>query len=481
MLKKLTYGFLSIILLIVTINACSKKSDSKSTNESSYNLQIRMVSSGASTASSFMQFQSVSDSNFLNSSIGSGPAEEVTFKIQSMTLGSTTDSSISVPIFSDTNGKSVTVRESSVDLSNFFTKFSCLDSNGNSVTVPEGQTCDCGVKADGTLIQKVATTLPDGTTGLACPVLADGETAPLGVISVNQTGTFDKLTVNFVNLGQMKGCVTGKYKSTSGDNTGTTATNCTQSGKGLDVTSITTSIYDFPSTNSENMNIYLSKSGSQGGSSITKEFVIPGGVTIDSTSTPSITLLIDTGRMLRFYNANQAFSSPGPTYETLKSNAFFFTTVFEESIYVFLGVPGSILGYRWAADATNWTTSSAPSNHLCTSNCKTVAGWMTLILDKDGKPMMASLMPDDDNALTVLKGGTYSTTTPGKLDSSAIVENSSTDWSINYNLGTQLSGTIYGFDPTGALSSSNDGTFSMTSNHSGTQNSWGALTFIRKL
>ena len=471
----------SVFILAMGINACSKKSptSSSTTATASYNLKLSMVSSGASTASLF-RAQSVSDSGFLNSSIGSSPAEEVTFKIQSMTLGSSTDSTVNVPIFSDTAGKAVTVRESSVDLSNFFTKFECIDSAGNAVTVPAGKTCECGLKADGTFIDKVSTTLPDGTTGLGCPVLAAGETAPLGVMSVNQAGTFNKLTVNFTSLGQMKGCVTGKYKANASDNTGTAATNCTKSGKGLD-SGLTTTSSDFTSANPENMNVYLSKSGTASGTSFSKTFIIPGGITLGADAAPSITLLIDTGRMLRFYNGDTDFSSPGPDYATHASKAFFFTTVFEESIYIFLGIPGSIRGYRWAVNAENWTTSTDPGTHACTTGCKIVAGWMTLILDKEGAPLMASLMPDDDNALTVVKGGTYSTTNQGELDTAAIVQNSASNWDIHYNLGDELNGIIYGFNPTSANASSQDGSFSMTSNHSGTKHSWGELTFVRKL
>ncbi|MEY4615539.1 MAG: hypothetical protein RJB66_499 [Pseudomonadota bacterium] len=478
MKKHLMMGAIISLLLAA---ACSKSSNSGSDGGSgtTHSLKVRMVSSGVGSDSLF-RMNTVDANGFLNSSIGSGPADEVTFKVTSMVLGSSTDHSVNVPIFSDSSGKALTVRDSSVDMSNFFTKLECIDTNGNPITVPEGQTCQCGVKADGTLVQKVSMTLPDGTTGLGCPELAAGETAPLGVMSVNQTGTFDKLTVTYKNLGQMKGCVSGKYKANTGDTSGAAATNCTRSGKGLDA-NLPTTTSDFGSVAPENMNVYLGKSGSTGGETFQKEYMIAGGITVGGDSTPSITLLIDTGRLLRFYNANTNFSTPGPSYSSLASKAFFFTTVFEESTYIFVGTPGSVLGYRWATSAANWSQGSAPGDRLCASSCSIIAGWMTLILDPSGNPILASLMPDDDNSFTVIKGANYSTTTPGALDSTAITRNSSSNWDIRYNLGTQLTGTIFGFDPTGSMSSTQNKTFTTTSAAAGTGNSWGEVTFTRQL
>jgi hypothetical protein len=129
--------------------------------------------------------------------------------------------------------------------------------------------------------------------------------------------------------------------------------------------------------------------------------------------------------MLRFFNVNEA-KAPNPGMSD--SRAYFFSTVFEESAFVFVGRPGDIRGFSWVIDAC----SSNPTGAACSSgNISTVAGWMTIIKDSNGKPLVVGIMPDDDNSFTVLKGSNKSSS---GIDSTAFTANGS-----NYDVAFKLS------------------------------------------
>lgn len=435
-------------------------------------IKIAMISSGSSATTTLADSRAAVDfDQFQNSSIASGQPDEMTVAITKMTLSNTKTGAVA-PIFVDAAGKEISIKGKRVDISNLFTKISCVDKSGTIVTVPDGKTCKCGVDSAGKLIDLKS----DGS----CPEPASGDTPAFGVMEVSQDGTFDKLTVDYLSKGTAKGCVTGKFSSGS-------KTYCTKTGQGLDA-STTYQASSFEATTGTSQTVYWSKSGSKS-SSFTKDYMIGSDITVDtSAETPKLTMVLDRGRMLRFYTGSG--TTPGPDYTA--SKAYFFSTVFEDSTYVFVGQPGDVRGYRFAAKAQKsqslGTTVPAASSRTCSSDCSYVNGWLTVILDSKSAPLVANLMPDDDNAFTVLKGANYDTATPGKILQSKLVVNSSSSWTINYSLISQgstkgLVGAVDALDPTAAVDSTQTVTFysSQSDTSNTTFTTWGDLTLNRKL
>ncbi|MCX6127240.1 MAG: hypothetical protein NTV34_21165, partial [Proteobacteria bacterium] len=400
-----------------------------------------------------------------------GTPEEMTLKVAKMTLTNSTTNA-SVPIFSDTAGKEISIKGSRVDISNLFTKISCVDKAGAAVNVPDGKTCKCGTKSDGTLVDLQA----DGS----CPQPASGDNPAFGVMEVNQDGTFDNLTVEFSSKGTAKGCVNAMFAAGA-------KTYCTKTDQGLDASSSFQSS-SFEAKTGTAQTVYWSKSGNKS-ETFTKSFPIGSTITISTAAeTPKLTLVLDRGRMLRFYIGTG--TNPGPDFPS--SKAYFFSTVFEDSSYVFVGQPGDVKGYRFAAYAKKsqalGTTVPPATSRPCTGECTYVNGWVTIILTPEGVPMVASLMPDDDNAFTILKGANYDPANPGKILQSKLVANSSTSWDLNYNLissgkTTGLIGVIEGLNPSEAVDSTQTATFysSQLDTSNTTFTTWGEITLNRKL
>jgi hypothetical protein len=183
--------------------------------------------------------------------------------------------------------------------------------------------------------------------------------------------------------------------------------------------------------------------------------------------------VIDVNRMLRFYNKGRPDSGPNPSFPT--NRAYFFTTLFEESLFVFAGKPGSIRGYSYLTSTCMEATVT--SDYLCsTSTAKSVAGWVTLILDADGTPFAANAMPDDDNNLTTIKGGNR--TSVVGIDPSMITKNSDNTYSVALDLSGSKS-TIKNFDLSTALGSSFVSSYDGINN--GSNLSFGKVTLTRGL
>ena len=216
------------------------------------------------------------------------------------------------------------------------------------------------------------------------------------------------------------------------------------------------------------------------------EFPIQGGVTIggDSEDTPKITLLVDTNRMLRFDNGNRENSSCSGGNFRDDSNVcapYFFNNILGDSSFVFVGQVGEIQGYSWSTlveSAADQATAEA-NNLTCqnTDSCIYVNGWLTIIKQADGTPYLNSFHPDDDNALTVLKGSNYSS---AGVDTSEFVINSSSSWDINYTLSTQLDGVVKAFDPTTSVGATQDVHF-LVNAADANEFSYGEVTFTREL
>ncbi len=199
-------------------------------------------------------------------------------------------------------------------------------------------------------------------------------------------------------------------------------------------------------------------------------YPITDNVSITTSSAVRMTLVIDANRVLRFYNQGRSDSS-GPNLALPITRSYFYTTVFAQSSFVFVGKPGDIKGYAFVTKARS-SASTIPTNHECTNNPFVVAGWMTLIYDKDGKPMAVNLMPDDDATLTVLKGGNNSR---NGLNSSAFtVKTGKVDFA--FNLGESDIGHVYNLNTNLAV-----GTTDNTAYFEGLQSSYGILIVKRGL
>lgn len=119
-----------------------------------------------------------------------------------------------------------------------------------------------------------------------------------------------------------------------------------------------------------------------------------GGFSVPKDGSTTLTLAVDLNRMLRFYaNTRSDHQPPNPGMKA--GTSYFFTTLFPSSISVFGGPVGSVQGYQISANS--------------------VDAWLTLFLDAAGNVLSASVMPDDDNALTIMKGNGLAFT--GQLDS----------------------------------------------------------------
>jgi hypothetical protein len=125
----------------------------------------------------------------------------------------------------------------------------------------------------------------------------------------------------------------------------------------------------------------------------------PTNYTYDTAGpAPSLTILVDLSRVLRFYNGCNLSHTGGVNPNDPVNKAYFFChSVFGASIAAFFGTPGQIQGYS--------------SVYNCTSGNCGVKAWMTIICNPAGQIISGILIGNDDNDLTIAKG--YITTVTG--------------------------------------------------------------------
>jgi hypothetical protein len=218
-------------------------------------------------------------------------------------------------------------------------------------------------------------------------------------------------------------------------------------------------------------------SWTEGDQDISLRFGIQGGIKIEPGVAVPLTLVIDTNRMLRFYNKGST-TTPNPGFPS--NRAYFFSTVFEDSVFGFAGIPGSIQGFSWVAKACNATgkpSIAKTADYTCPEiNASYVAGWTTIVLNNQNLPIAINHTPNDDNNLTVIKGGNRS---GNALDSSLFTVRSAQDFDASMTLGgpsnTTLTGKIFGLGSNLAVGSSKELKFD------GYSNMWGLLTLERQL
>jgi hypothetical protein len=141
-----------------------------------------------------------------------------------------------------------------------------------------------------------------------------------------------------------------------------------------------------------------------GGDNIQQIIATPVSYTLVAGATPTLTILVDLSRMLRFYNGLDPVQGPNPS--DLNNRAYFFChSLFgggARPIACFFGEVGSIQGYQVICSVTNPAPDESPVD---------IPAWMTLIFNPAGDIQSGFLIGDDDNALTVAKGNITSATT----------------------------------------------------------------------
>ena len=106
---------------------------------------------------------------------------------------------------------------------------------------------------------------------------------------------------------------------------------------------------------------------------------------------------------------------------------------------------------------------------------------MTTIFASDGAPIVSNLMPDDDNALTVLKGSNFS---PTGYDREVFTKVSDGIYNVSYTLGASgtrgLEGSVSAIDFNKDVGQSQTTSFSTSSMTNG-KFSFGQVSFDREL
>lgn len=400
-------------------------------------LFIQFSSTTKSSDSSGLNLASPEATNFRNSAIASGPAEEFHFYIKEMNLVPAEDG-INIPIFKDDsgNGKKIIIKKNStVDLSDLFTQIACLDDEGDIVELEADQVCECGLDENGKLIEKVTVDQQGNALEKAyCPEIPEGGTPPVGVMAVEQAGEYKALSITVAKIGQYKGCASGIFQADD-----VARTYCTQ--KVYDPTKRDSyANEDFEGKIAELMKVDLNPFGN---GDETLNFPIKNNFNLAENARPQITLLIDTNRMVRYYNGFSEGSSPIPGDSS--KVPLWFPNMLRTSSFAFIGKPGNIQGYSWTAHVTSGLTddefNEAPSDYDCSFDCIDVNGWLTVVWDPNGDLLMSSFTPDDDNTLTVIKGANWVSATG--LDTSFFESKGANSWDVKYTLGEGFLGKVY--------------------------------------
>ncbi len=431
------YRSLKIAVPILLLIACGKKKSETPTATTTTpmgTLQLNLVVASAATTSPLLldKLSGVTPqtTGFENWSIASGAPETFKIKISRISLkvsGTTNSTPIADSekvVFEDTNGKELRIDGSYVDLSSLFSKFACVNTQGEKVDTG-GVACPCGLDANNTPVAQVGGACPKPA---ATSTATSTVTAPIGEATVPAL-KYDTVKVEFLAGAKIKGCVKGTFRADHALHT-----YCTRSNFSTFIAPIgsanNSDFEDATGATAQEMDIHI---GDPKGSftsaqteTFTLEFPIANGVTIGENGSQKLTLLIDTNRILR-YNNHARNETTIPFYD----RSYFFSSVFSSSIFVFVGDPGTIRGYSWETSACNNETS-IPTNHICTNNPFTVAGWLTMIFDKSGNPILASSIPDDDSTLTVMKGS--NTRTGTGLTPSDITSPSTGLWNVVIHL-----------------------------------------------
>lgn len=444
-------------------------------------LQLGVSAANGGAASSTLQKSrnkstSVAPEDFVSTSITSGAPDTFSLALQTMTLVGLDEKGATavVPIFHEPAGRPIVISGSRVDLSALFTRFECLDANGVGYQLAAGESCQCGFDRDNRPLGQVR----DPASGrMVCPWDLPGDTGGRGrggqVTTLQASiGSYTALDVVFQRRARISGCLTGQYGAPGSSISGK-HTYCTQAGRALYAGVGGGQRADFEGRAAEEMDFDLARPGTGAGAdTLTLRFPIEGGLTLAEGGTERLTLVIDTNRLLRFYN--QAISQPvNPGAPSTVS--YFFTTVFDGSVFVFAGQPGEIYGYQLVTRACIGA-AQIPADHDCPTG-SVVAAWLTVVADPAGIPITASFMPDDDNTLTVIKGSNQAGSPQGAVwDPSCVTRNQSGGFDLRYLLGSSDSGVVFNVRTDVRVGDALPGVY-----FEGLQRSYGVVTAYRRL
>lgn len=444
---------LLVLALIGSVAACGKKKTSTSENPQtavSGQLAISLTAANAKTGANSLNLQS---GNFAPtaaqpSSIASGAADSFELSLLSMDLEGKDDKGnpVNVNIFKSEAGKPISITGSEIDLSQLFTKYECYIKDGTPLTLATGETCKCGLDKD----DKVIAPQADGSckkTDANGQLLEISE--PSGLLSVGAL-KYTALNVTFAPKAKIKGCVSATFRDDPGNRSNNSVgsqTYCTQTALSTTNETITPRHADYKTGSAQETEIYLSKGWDSRNMNMGLRFPIKDGLEVKEGQKANLTLVIDVNRMLRFYNMGRTDQGPNPGFPT--NRAYFFTTVFEDSLFVFAGKPGAIRGYSWQ---TETCVEEFQNSYSCTGNSTSVDGWITLILDSSGTPFAANIMPDDDNNLTTLKGSNRRAEIG--IDNALISKTTDGKFDVSVSLQGEVNPTIKSFDLSGSVGSS---------------------------
>jgi hypothetical protein len=206
----------------------------------------------------------------------------------------------------------------------------------------------------------------------------------------------------------------------------------TQTG-GASISNSSTTAYESPFNNTTATPVAVTLYSAYYGEVCTSDSVhptvtisTPANLTITSTSSsPTLTILVDLNRMLRFYSGlgnppdNAPDSGPPPNNtQDAWNNAYFYTHFNNQNVAAFFGTPGMIQGYQGIFNTYQIANGTAFNlNQNENQPCGAIKNWMTIVFDSQGNVLSAMLLTDNDTALVVAKGNitlpvSFSSTTP---------------------------------------------------------------------
>lgn len=429
----------------VSFSFCSKKKEEAAETGT---LQMGLKLAGTSSITALDSFNAdATAEDFRNTSVASGAPSEMKLTITKMALR--TANGGSKTIFSESAGREIIAKSGHIDISQLFSSYACLDSQGNAV---EGLVCPCGLDKDNKVIEK--------DSAGKCPT-PEADSVPSEGLAQVEEGTFTSLVVTYQVAAKMKGCVTGNYGTIETRVSGV-HTYCTVSGKDSFNGGGAAADFEIASSAATESIVQLNKTNTTD-TDTTKTFIqsypiAGGGIEIKKGTTARLTMVIDNNRMLRFFNNNKT-NDQTPNPGMLAGKSYFFNTVFEESSFVFVGKAGDVRGFQWWLEGCKTSASvPKPTDRICTTAAGatiSVTGWMTIIKGSDNTPLVVGLMPDDDNTATLVKGSNKSET---GIDPLKFTLKSGTTYDVGFLLG-EKAGTIYGVDVDGAVGAVQVGNF----------------------
>ena len=542
-------SLLCISIIIVSLSCESEDDSDAGTASAAGSLQLgfKSVQSENSSASAGL-LQTVADAPFKNYSNASGKPDELNLTVYRIALNpsQTAADRSSRPVFDAPDGKTLAINKSRIDLSDMFTNFECVDVNGvpfdlddwyNNVfptidntneagepneyrqwTSVEQASCECGFDKDNYPLG------PDASG--SCPPQEADSASSGQVASVDiAPNTYESVTIFYRRRAQVKGCVTGYFYETWNGSESVVERSqfCTQSAlAGYDNTGGGT-YSDFEDKTAEFTDISLSGIQQYEGSDlpgsgsdldpndvVRVEFPIPGGITIEEGSTAQLTLVIDTNRLLQFYSAyhsgitnNGTPRGAGPN--ALADKSYFYTSVFEDTQFFFVGQIGNIYGFEMVVllctdrEPSEIANFSQASDYNCTtSDDDEQSLWMTVIEDANENILIANILPDDGLSKTTLKGDNMEVTSnsEGGFEynwGQNWESNTDGTWNISYGLrsaepdgtvSTSLQGTLYNVNKSSTIGAAIPNVYYMTQKtqqDGSTKVDYGLITMKRQL